>query len=153
MSCEGNRDEELDTDLCKVEVCFEDYSIRQGDAELLFDPALVLGYCSAQHVWSGRKLINDSGRASPHTTTLVGWQRIGKLEFQATWHIGLVRGGTRRSVPRHGLLISYYLHTARLVPSREVALGGGTSSPVRGNESEGKAVQWRPHAVAEIEVS
>jgi hypothetical protein len=68
MSCEGNRDEELDTDLCKVEVCFEDYSIRQGDSELLLDPALVLGYRPAQQVLSHSELIDDGGRASPHAS-------------------------------------------------------------------------------------
>ena len=82
MSIKGYRNEELDTDLCKVEVCFEDDYIGQGDAELLLNPALVLGYRPAQHVWSGRKLINDSGRASTHTTILVGWKKTGKLWFQ-----------------------------------------------------------------------
>ena len=65
MSIGGYRNEELDTDLCKVEVCFQDHSIGQGDAELLFDPALMLGYRPAQHVWSRGEFIYDGGRASP----------------------------------------------------------------------------------------
>ena len=79
MSSKGNRDEELDTDLCEVEVSFEDDNIGQGDAKLLLDPALVLGDRPAQHVWSCSKLIDDGGRASPHTAILLGWCDIGKL--------------------------------------------------------------------------
>lgn len=62
----GRRDceEELDTDLGDVEIGFKNDYVGQGDAELLLDPALVLGYRPAQQVWPDGKLINNAERSS-----------------------------------------------------------------------------------------
>jgi hypothetical protein len=48
---------------------------------LLLDPGLVLDYRSTDQVGSDGKLVNDAGRASPHKTILLGWEKIGKSFF------------------------------------------------------------------------